>query len=117
MEGPQPLMGTKKKSGGPQEKSSNPSYVQEHDICTLTDVVGVDPANMTSARSASFVFLSFFSGNLEQPGRHSFFGNAAQQLSKILLDLTYANKLIYAETVSDVKTCAGDLYLKRAIVR
>jgi hypothetical protein len=25
--------------------------------------------------------------------------------------------LIYAETVSDVKTCAGDLYLKRAIVR
>jgi hypothetical protein len=44
------------------------------------------------------------------------FGNAAQELSIIFLeDVPYANKFIYAESVSDVTTCAGDLYLKHAM--
>jgi hypothetical protein len=30
-------MGTKKKNGGSQEKSSNPSYVQEQKLCNSID--------------------------------------------------------------------------------
>jgi len=41
MEGPPPLMGTKKKSGGPQEKSSNPSYVQEQKLCNSIDFFSI----------------------------------------------------------------------------
>jgi hypothetical protein len=53
---------------------------------------------------ASFVFFH----SLRKPGvaRLPFlFGNAAQELSIILLyDVPYTNKFIYAESVSDVTT-------------
>jgi hypothetical protein len=39
IKGPPPLMGTKKKSGGPQEKSSNPSYAQQQKFCNSIDLL------------------------------------------------------------------------------